>query len=88
MITTLFTRDMPIRAAGLALIAVAAVSLRLLFDGPAPHGAPDLASFGEAALGFVGACLGLALLFLGRHVHDEITVTSPWLGRTPVVSGR
>jgi hypothetical protein len=73
-------RDVAIRVSGSALIALCAASmhlLSLLIRGGPPHDATPL-ELVLAIGGFAGGSIGICLLFLGRHVHDRVRLSSRW----------
>ena len=73
--------DLGLRAAGLLFCWLSYAALARL---AAMHMAPPaagIAAFGLAAIGFVGASGGSALLFLGNHLFDEIDVGARWRPR-------
>lgn len=80
MFANIIYRDGPLRAVGLLLLVAAAACVRLLFTGPAAGGAAGVAGALEATLGFLAGSSGAVFLLLGRHVHDQVSVSSPWLG--------
>lgn len=73
-------QDLAIRFAGLALIALGALAIRILYRRvhmPPQHDA-TLAEFCLAAIGFMSASLGSGLTALGRHIHDRVPVSARW----------
>lgn len=70
--------DLGLRASGLLLcwISYAAIARLVALHVP-PQSAGALA-YGLAAIGFIAASGGSALLFLGHHLLDEIEVSARW----------
>ena len=83
------TTDLGLRLGGVALCGVAWLAIRtLLHMRLAPWSAsPGLLALGLAALGFVGASAGAALLSIGHHIFDEVVIGERWRTR-PIVERR
>jgi hypothetical protein len=70
--------DIGLRLSGILLGGVAYLALvRLIALPVAPHHADALA-YGLAAIGVVCTSAGSACVMLGRHLFDEIEVSSRW----------
>ncbi|MFD1951211.1 hypothetical protein ACFSGX_10590 [Sphingomonas arantia] len=80
--------DIGLRVAGLALWGVAYAALTLLeaLAKPTLHGPTALLAIALAATLFLCASTGAALITLGNHLFDRITVSGRWqrLPRVPV----
>jgi hypothetical protein len=85
--------DALLRLGGLAALAIAGAAIRLLMRsaGVTPHAGahagPTAIAALLAAIGFLAATLGSAVLVLGRHVFDRIEVSERWM-RTAPLDGR
>jgi hypothetical protein len=78
--------DLPIRAGGTLLLGMAwfaARALRHLAQAPPPHQAGALGLL-LAAIAFVAASIGCALLSLGSHLFDQIEVSGRWRNAHPL----
>lgn len=71
--------DLALRAAGLALCALAwaGISDLIAVERPPAHG-PDLLAFCLAIVGFLAASAGSGLLLLGTRIFDQVEVSSRW----------
>ncbi|WP_420138141.1 hypothetical protein [Sphingomonas sp.] len=69
-------QDIALRSAGLALLCLAAFLGRLLFGG-GPHVA-KLVDYPLAGATFLSASVGSALLWQGRHLFDQVELSSRW----------
>lgn len=70
--------DLGLRASGLILCWISyAAFARLVAVHSSPH-AGDVVAYGLAALGFIAASGGSAMLLLGHHLFDEIEVSARW----------
>ncbi|HEX7853062.1 MAG TPA: hypothetical protein VF503_05135 [Sphingobium sp.] len=76
--------DITLRAAGAALVVSAWYEAQLLrhiqLSGPAQA---SLRELGLAAILFLSTSFGLALLILGHHIGDRITLSDRWTRRFP-----
>ena len=69
-------KDIALRSAGLALLCLAAFLGRMLFGG-GPHVA-TLVDYPLAGATFLSASGGSALIWQGRHLFDQIELSSRW----------
>ena len=78
--------DSGLRAGGVALLAVAAFALRLLYHraGPGSRLEPGALEFLLAAIGFFAASAGATLLLLGAHLFDKVPISARWARRDAV----
>lgn len=70
------------RLAGLLLIVASGLGLKLLYrvvNLPPAHEA-TITEMVLAAASFLGATSGTALLFLGTHIFDPVTLSDRWAG--------
>jgi hypothetical protein len=69
-----------LRLAGLGVIAVGAVALRILYRRVhlPPQHETTFAEFCLAAIGFIGVSFGSGLAALGRHIRDRVSVSPRW----------
>jgi len=72
-----------LRLAGLAALAASGEAIRLLASN---HDATPLA-FACAAVAFLGATSGWALLLLGHHLFDSVQVSQRWCSQPLARSG-
>lgn len=78
--------DLGLRLGGVALCGVSWLAIRTLVHtrlAPWPA-SPGLMAFGLAAVGFICASAGAALLSIGHHIFDEIEIGERWRTRTIV----
>lgn len=68
--------DLGLRLAGAALLGVAALAANILF-GAGARGAMPI-DYLVAAIGFLSASAGCALAWQGRHLFDQIALSSRW----------
>ena len=68
--------DIGLRSAGLAMWCLAALVGHILF-GAGAHAA-TLVDYPLAAVGFLAASIGSALVWQGRHLFDQIDLSSRW----------
>lgn len=81
-----FAYDLMLRASGIALALIGALSLRHLYHlvhMPPRHEA-TLAEMGLSAVGFLGCSFGAGLVTLGAHIHDRVPISPRWAGSRPV----
>lgn len=77
--------DLGLRAGGVccALLGAAVIAwLNRLIDVPQRHEA-TADELLLAVIGFSGISAGSALTILGKHIHDQIRVTSRWATHSP-----
>jgi len=67
-----------LRRVGLVSCGVAYAALSHLFSMRLPARAPGVLAYALAALGFLSASAGAALVGLGHHLFDQIEVSSRW----------
>lgn len=74
--------SLPIRAGGAALLCLAAYATHLLFipGSPLPPGQATALDYLLAAIAFICASTGGALVVLGAHVLDEVPLSPRWAG--------
>jgi hypothetical protein len=70
--------DLGLRALGLLLCCLSAVALGRLAAMHVPPQSAGAVAYGLAAAGAVAASGGGAMLFLGRHLFDEIELSARW----------
>lgn len=70
--------DRGLRLGGLVLLAVAGVTLRWLYLLHVPPQSAGLLAYGLGAVTYVTTSCGAALVILGRHLFDEVTVSPRW----------
>lgn len=70
--------DRWLRLTGLVLLAVAGAALRWLYLLHVRPQSAGLLAYALGALAYVGASCGAALVILGRHLFDEMEVSSRW----------
>jgi hypothetical protein len=70
--------DVGLRLVGLVSCGVAYAALSHLFSVPLTARAPAPLTYALAAIGFVLASAGTALICLGHHLFDRIEVSSRW----------
>jgi hypothetical protein len=78
--------DIGLRSGGAALCSLSWLAFRTLFHlrlAPWPA-APGSSAFALAAIGFLCASAGAALLVLGHHMFDEIELGERWRASTVV----
>lgn len=74
--------DGALRGSGLILWEIAYAAITHLYaEHPSPV-SPGAMALALAAIGFLGASIGSALVMLGRHVFDEVEVSSRWRMRS------
>lgn len=77
-------RDLALRVAGLVSLATGWLATRRLFGLvhlPPRHDASAV-EFALAAVSVIGFTIGFGLAILGRHIHDDVTVSTRW-ARSP-----
>jgi hypothetical protein len=70
--------DMGLRAAGSLLCWLSLAALARLVAIRPPAQSADAVACLLAAIGFVAAGAGSAMLFLGGHLFDEVEVSARW----------
>lgn len=72
--------DVVLRLAGalLCLVAWRTFARLIAWDRVPGAGAASGLPFVLGTLGFLSACAGAAMLLLGRHLFDEVEVSSRW----------
>src|ERR1700740_2365569 len=77
--------DIALRAAGGAMVVSAWYEAHVLRHLIRLHGAAQAtpAELGLAAILFLSTSFGLALLILGHHIGDRITLSDRWTRRFP-----
>lgn len=70
--------DRTLRLLGLVLLAVAGVALRWLYGLHVPPQSAGVLAYGLAAIGYMAASSGAALVMLGRHLFDEVAISPRW----------
>lgn len=73
--------DLWLRLAGVLLLGVAALAIRMLLGRTSAATYPDALDYLLATVSFVGASAGAGLLALGRHIFDEVEVSERWRRR-------
>lgn len=74
--------DVALRVAGLLLGWISCGAFRRLAAMEVPHHAAGLFAYALAAIGFLAASGGGAMLMLGRHLFDRIEVSARWRSGT------
>lgn len=69
---------MGLRAAGLLLCCLSYVAFVRLVALRTPPQTADAIAYLLAAIGFMSASAGSAMLFLGNHLFDEVEVSARW----------
>ena len=67
-----------LRATGLLLLTVAFLVARNLFSAPDAHARSEPLCYLLAGVGVASASIGAALFVLGRHLFDEVELSSRW----------
>jgi hypothetical protein len=75
--------DMGLRAAGVLLCCLGGAAIARLVAMRTPPQTADALAFLLAAIGFLSASAGSAMLFLGSHLFDHIEVSARWHRRSP-----
>lgn len=77
--------DLALRLGGASLCGLSFLAIRTLaqFRSPSLPAPPGVAAFALAAVGFLWASAGAALLTLGHHIFDEIEIGERWQQRPP-----
>ena len=77
------SRDVVIRATGLAMLPIGALAVEGLYHRVqvAPLHSATALEFGLAAAGFLLLSIGSAFLVLGGHIFDRVAVSSRWATR-------
>lgn len=70
--------DLALRLIGLVLLMVAGAALHWLYALHVPPQSAGLLAYGLGAITYVGASSGAALVILGRHLFDEVPVSTRW----------
>jgi hypothetical protein len=73
--------DLGLRALGLALCGVAYLALSRLIATTQPAQPASAIALALAAIGFLGASAGGAMVVLGNHLFDEVEVSARWQRR-------
>ncbi|WP_342659294.1 hypothetical protein NPJ82_17810 (plasmid) [Sphingomonas sp. NY01] len=73
--------DIVLRATGLLLCWVSYTAFLRLVAMHVPPQKAGILAYGIAAVGFMAASAGSALIFLGYHFFDEIEVSARWRER-------
>ena len=78
--------DLGLRAGGVALLAVAAFAIRILYyrAWPSSRLEPGALDFLLAAIGFIASSAGATLLLLGTHIFDQVFMSERWAHRDVV----
>jgi len=79
--TDLGLRLFGIASCGVSCLAINTLTRLRLPDGHIP---PDILAFALAAAGFLCASAGAVLLFLGRHIFDEVEISPRWRLTQPI----
>lgn len=74
--------DIGLRALGLLLCGIAYLAIRQLITLHAPPQSIGAIGLGLAAIGFITASAGSAMLLWGDHLLDEIEVSARWRARS------
>ena len=74
--------DIGLRASGLILCGIAYAAIVHLAAMHIASQSGDPIAIGLAAIGFLAASSGSAAIILGRHLFDEIEVSSRWRHRS------
>ena len=69
-------RDLEIRTGGVMLIVLGALAIR------SACGCLGVAEYGLCAVAFPAISLGAFLLLLGRHIFDQVPISSRWASRS------
>jgi hypothetical protein len=79
-----WTTDLGLRLGGAMLCGVSGLAIHMLVRMRLPPlpGSSELAALALAAIGFVCACLGVALLATGRHIFDQVETNRSPAGGT------
>ena len=72
--------DLGLRAGGVALLAVAAFAMRMLYyrSGPGSSMESGALEFLLAAIGFFASSVGATLLLLGGRIFDQVRISERW----------
>ena len=70
--------DLGLRASGLLLCWISYAAIARLVALHVPPQSAEALAYGLAAIGFIAASGGSAMLFLGHHLFDEIEVSARW----------
>jgi len=79
--------DLALRSGGLVCLLLSGGILALLIAHHLRHHPPGFGEIVLAMVGVVAVSAGGCLLLLGRHLFDEIVVSSRWGGRVHLASG-
>lgn len=74
--------DLGLRALGLGFCAVAYFAIGRLVALSHPQQAGSTIGFALAAVGFVCGSIGSALAMLGKHLFDDVQVSTRWQHRS------
>lgn len=74
---------MGLRAAAVLLCCLSYAAIARLVAMRTPPQTADAVAYLLAAIGFMAASAGSAMLFLGNHLFDEIEVSARWHRRPP-----
>lgn len=75
--------DLMLRAAGLLLLALAALIARIAFAVPDPTARFRASAYLLALIGMASASAGSALAMLGRHLFDQVELPARWRIHVP-----
>ena len=70
--------DVGLRLAGLLLCALAYAAIQRLVASPPEARDPRFIAFALAAIGFLSASAGSAMILFGKHLFDQVEVSARW----------